>query len=95
MSNQQRCFPCDSAPTPLIRPPSGVKALVLLCYSIALAGRTAQIHKKGVSISVNEKWVNPENRKKATESQKNMKFSTENHSITCFRDISLTTGGGV
>ena len=26
-----RCFPCDSAPTPLIRPPSGVKALVLPC----------------------------------------------------------------
>ncbi len=23
-----RCFPCDSAPTPLIRPQSGVKALV-------------------------------------------------------------------
>ncbi len=29
-NSNEMFFPCDSAPTPLIRPPSGVKALVLL-----------------------------------------------------------------
>ncbi len=36
-----RCFPCDSAPTPLIRPPSGVKALVL--YNTSLRPYTIYI----------------------------------------------------